>query len=117
MTEVIYTRQGDYELPNLTLPEQPETGVGRYAGMRRKYLKENHRVLYFNLLTSCRLMQHLEAVEAETMRMEEMIIKRMAAAEGVTEALKSSDPMSWVRRMNNIRNAAQEIAKAAVIFA
>ena len=117
MTELTYTRQGDYELPNLTLPEQPEVTLGRYAQMRRKYLKENHRIVYYNLLTSCKMTEHLAQVEQRATEMEESLVTQMAKAEGVTEKLKASDMMAWVRRMNNIRNRAQEIVQAEVIFA
>ena len=117
MTELTYTRQGDYELPNLTLPEQPEVTPGRYAQMRRKYLKENHRIVYYNLLTSCKMTEHLAEVEQRATEMEESLVTQMAKAEGVTEKLKATDMMVWVRRMNNIRNRAQEIVQAEVIFA
>ena len=115
--KVTYTRQGDYELPNLTLPEQPEVTLGRYAQMRRKYLKENHRIVYYNLLTSCKMTEHLAEVEQRATEMEESLVTQMARAEGVTEKLKATDMMAWVRRMNNIRNRAQEIVQAEVIFA
>jgi hypothetical protein len=108
---------GDYQLPNLTLPEQPEVTLGRYAEMRRKYLKERHRVLYYNLLTKCRLTEHLADVEQRATAMEETLVRQMAEREGVTERLKATDMMAWVRRMNNLRNAAQEIVLAEVIFA
>ena len=117
MKEITYTRQGDYELPNLTLPEQPEVTLGRYAQMRRKYLKENHRIVYYNLLTSCKMTEHLAQVEQRATEMEESLVTQMAKAEGVTEKLKATDMMTWVRRMNNIRNRAQEIVQAEVIFA
>ncbi len=117
MNEISYTRQGDYLLPDLTLPEQPEVTLGRYAQMRRKYLKEQHRVLYYNLLTKGQLTAHLTEVEQRATSMEETLVSQMAEKEGVTESLKSTDMMAWVRRMNNLRNSAQEIVKAEVIFA
>jgi hypothetical protein len=117
MNEINYTMQGDYLLPNLTLPEQPEVTLGRYAEMRRKYLKERHRVLYYNLLTKCRLTEHLADVEQRATAMEETLVRQMAEQEGVTERLKATDMMAWVRRMNNLRNAAQEIVLTEVIFA
>ena len=117
MSELTYTMQGDYNLPNLSLPEQPEVTLGRYAQMRRKYLKENHRVLYYNLLTKCKMTEHLSEVEQRATDMEETLMKQMSAKEGLTESLKASDMMTWVKRSNNLRNRVQEIVMAEVIFA
>ncbi|HHZ05867.1 MAG TPA: TnpV protein [Clostridiales bacterium] len=117
MSELTYTMQGDYNLPDLTMPEQPEVSLGRYAQMRRKYLKENHRVLYYNLLTKCKMTEHLHETEQRALEMEETLLKQMSQAEGLTESLKATDMMSWVQRMNNLRNRVQEIVMAEVIFA
>ena len=117
MNEIRYTMQGDYQLPNLTMPEQPEVSLGRYAQMRRKFLKEYHKVRYYNLLTSCTLTEHLAETEQRALTMEETLTKQMAAKEGITESLKAADMMSWVRKMNNLKNRVQEIVKAEVIFA
>ena len=116
MNEISYTMQGDYSLPNLTMPEQAEVRLGRYAQMRRKFLKEHHKVRYYNLLTSCTLNGHLAETEQRALTMEESLMKRMAEQEGITESLKAADMMSWVRKMNNLRNWVQEIVKAEVIF-
>ena len=117
MNELTYTMQGDYRLPNLTLPEQPEVPMGRYAQMRAKYLKENRKVLYYNLLTSCTLNSHLTETEQTATEMEERLTRETAKAEGVTENLKATDMMSWVRKMNNIRSRVREIVLKEVIFA
>ena len=117
MSELTYTMQGDYNLPDLTLPEQPEVSLGRYAQMRRKFLKENHRVLYYNLLTKCKLTEHLAETEQRATEMEETLLKQMAAKEGLTESLKATDMMTWVQKMNNLRNRVQEIVRTEVIFA
>ena len=117
MNEIGYTMQGDYQLPNLEMPEQRSVTLGRYAEMRRKFLKEQHRVLYYNLLTSCKLTEHLAEVEQRATSMEETLVRQMAEKEGLSESLKETDMMAWVRRMNNLRNSAQEIVKAEVIFA
>lgn len=108
---------GDYSLPNLKLPQQPEVTLGRYAQMRREFLKEHHRVLYYNLLTRGELTQHLAEVEQRASKMEETILSQMAQKEGVTEQMKAEDMMKWVRLMNSLRSSAQEIVKAEVIFA
>ena len=117
MNELTYTMQGDYNLPDLTMPEQPEVTLGRYAQMRRKFLKEHHKIRYYNLLTSCTLKQKLWETEQTALRLEETLIKQMAAQEGLTESLKAADMMKWVQGMNNLRNRVQEIVKAEVIFA
>ena len=117
MNEITYTMQGDYLLPNLTMPEQPELSMGRYARMRKKFLKEHHKVRYYNLLTSCTLNEHLNDTEQRAIELEQKLTAQMAASEGVTESLKATDMMSWVRRMNNIRSRVQEIVMAEVIFA
>mgnify|MGYP000621138351 FL=1 len=108
---------GDYSLPNLKLPQQPEVTLGRYAQMRRDFLKEHHRVLYYNLLTRGELTQHLAEVEQRASKMEETILSQMAQKEGVSEQMKAEDMMKWVRLMNSLRSSAQEIVKAEVIFA
>ena len=112
-----YTMQGDYNLPDLTIPQQPEVTLGRYAQMRRKFLKEHHKIRYYNLLTSCTLTEHLAEVEQTAMKLEENLMRKMAVQEGLTESLKAADMMKWVREMNNLRNRVQEIVKAEVIFA
>lgn len=117
MNEITYTMQGDYLLPDLTMPEQPELSMGRYARMRKKFLKEHHKVRYYNLLTSCALNEHLNDTERRANEMEQMLTEQMAASEGVTENLKATDMMSWVRKMNSIRSRVQEIVMAEVIFA
>ena len=117
MNELTYTMQGDYNLPDLTMPKQPEVTLGRYAQMRRKFLREHHKIRYYNLLTSCTLTQHLSETEQTAMKLEETLMKQMAAQEGLTESLKAADMMKWVQGMNNLRNRVQEIVKAEIIFA
>lgn len=114
--EITYTRQGDYYLPNLTLPEQPQVELGMYAHLRRRFLENQHKILYFNLLTKCKLVEHLADIEQQAFDMEETLVRQMAEQQGVTEALKAQDQMEWVRRMNNIRNAAREIVCEELIY-
>ena len=117
MAELTYTMQGDYLLPNLTLPEQPKVELGQYAQMRRKYLYRQRRILYTNLLTKGKLTEHLAETEQRALEMEERLLKQMAAQEGVTEKLKAADPLKWTRLMNNLRHSVQEIVQAEVIYA
>ncbi|WP_407721419.1 TnpV protein [Ruminococcus sp. JE7B6] len=95
-----YSRQGDYLLPNLTVPDQDDYEIGIWGQRRRRYLKEHHRILYYNLLTSCKLRPHLAEVEKECNERMDTLVKAIAKQEGVTEALKAADQMAWVRRMS-----------------
>ena len=111
-----YSQQGDYLLPNLKMPEQPEYNIGVWGQRRRRYLKKHRPILYTNLLTSCKLSEHLAAVEEECTERMESLVKVIAKQEGVTEALKAADQMAWVRRMNNIRNRAEEIVLNEIVY-
>ena len=111
-----YTRQGDYHLPNLTLPEETEKQIGAWGMRHRRYLKSNHRVLYYNLLTSCKLGNYLAEVDKRAKILFEQTIKSLAQQEQVTEELKAENMMLWVRKINNIRNRATEIVNEQVIY-
>lgn len=112
-----YTQQGDYLLPNLALPAEKETGnIGVWALRHKRYLKQHHKVLYYNLLTSGKLHSHLADTEEQARQLFLRLVKEYAEKEGVTEQLKSADPMKWVRKMNNIRNRAAEMVNIEVIY-
>ena len=111
-----YSQQGDYLLPNMKMPKQPEYNIGVWGQRRRRYLKQHRPILYTNLLTSCKLSEHLAEVEAECIERMESLVKAMAKQEGVTEALKAADQMAWVLRMNNIRNRAEEIVLNEIVY-
>ena len=115
--EITYTMKNGVQIVDLGIPQQPEVTLGRYAQMRRNFLKEHHKIRYYNLLTSCTLTEHLAETEQTAMKLEETLMKQMAAQEGLTESLKAADMMKWVQGMNNLRNRVQEIVKAEVIFA
>ena len=108
--------QGDYRLPNLTVPAEEERPIGVWGQRRLRYLKQHHKVLYYNLLTSGKLHSHLADVEEEAQILFSRLVKEYAEKEGVTEQLKATDQMAWVRRMNNIRERATEIVNADVVF-
>lgn len=112
-----YTMQGDYYLPNLTLPSEEERPIGVWAHRRRRYLKQHHKILYYNLLTSGKLHSHLADVEEEAQSLFLWLVKEYAEREGVTEQLKAENPTEWVQRMNNIRSRATETVCADLIFA
>lgn len=111
-----YTMQGDYRLPNLTLPAEEEHPIGVWGQRRLRYLKQHHKVMYYNLLTSGKLHSHLADVEEEAHILFSRLIKEYAEKEGVTEQLKAADQMKWVQKMNNIRERATEIVNADVVF-
>lgn len=111
-----YTQQGDYLLPDIKLPDQPEYEIGVWGQRRRRYLKEHHRVLYYNMLTKCTLYPHLAAVEQQAQEMFFRLVDEMAKQEGITEQLKATDQLEWVRRMNNIQNRATEIVNSELVY-
>ena len=112
-----YTQQGDYLLPDLRLPEQPEYEIGVWGQRRRRFLKEHHRVLYYNMMTKCTLYPHLAEVDQQAQDMFFRLVDEMAKREGITEQLKANNQMEWVRRMNNIQNRATEIVDTELIYA
>ena len=112
-----YTTQGDYYLPDLTLPPEEEHPIGVWAQRRLRYLKQHHKILYYNLLTSGKLYCHLADVEEEAQTLFLRLVKEYAEREGVTEQLKAENPTEWVQKMNNIRSRAAESVCAYLIFA
>ena len=112
-----YTRVGDYYLPNLKLPEEEkQANIGVWGMRRKRFLKENHRVLYANLMTSGKLVAYLDDIERQATAMFLRLVKELAEKENVTEELKATDQMLWVQKMNNVRNRATEIVNAELIF-
>lgn len=111
----VYTMQGDYWLHNLTLPAEDERPIGVWGQRRLRYLKQHHKVLYYNLLTSGKLHSHLADTEEQAQALFSRLVKEYAENEGVTEQLKVTDQMAWVRRMNNIRLSIQEYVQKQVI--
>ena len=111
-----YTMQGDYRLPNLTLPAEETRSIGVWGQRRLRYLKQHRKVLYYNLLTSGKLHSHLADTEKQAHALFSRLVKEYAEKEGVTEQLKSIDQMAWVRRMNNIRDRATEVVNSEVVL-
>ena len=111
-----YTKQGDYFLPDIKLPEQPEYEISVWGNRRRQYLKEHHRVLYYNMLTQCKLYPHLADIEQQAQNMFDRLVDQLSEKEGITEQLKAENPMLWVQRKNNIRNRAMEIVNRELIL-
>ena len=112
-----YTRVGDYYLPNLKLPEEEkQANIGVWGMRHKRFLKENHRVLYANLMTSGKLVTYLDDIERQAATMFLQLVKKLAEKENVTEELKAENQMLWVQKMNNIRNRATEIVNAELIY-
>ena len=111
-----YTKQGDYCLPDIKLPEQPEYEIGVWGQRRRRYLKGHHRVLYYNMLTQCKLYPHLADIEQQAQNMFDRLVDQLSEQEGITEQLKAENPMLWIQRKNNIRNRAMEIVNRELIL-
>lgn len=112
-----YTQVGDYLLPNLKLPkEEKQANIGVWSMRHKRFLRENHRVLYANLMTSGKLVTYLDDIEQQATAMFLRLVKELAEKENVTENLKATDQMLWVQRMNYIRNRATEIVNADIIY-
>ena len=112
-----YMQVGDYMLPDL-LPaeEEKEANIGIWAMRHKRYLKQHHKVLYYNLLTRGKLNSYLEDIEQQAQQLFLRLVNDLAEKENVTEKLKATDQMEWVRKMNNIRARATEIVNAELVF-
>ena len=115
--ELTYMKTGEYLIPNLMMDEQPEGDIGFYGRMRKRFLKEHRRGTYNGMLLKGTLTQHLIETNEVAQDMMDKLVKEMATAEGVTEAIKRRDQIGWVGRMNNIRARADEIVRNDLIYA
>ena len=104
---------GDYYLPDLEIKEEEPT-YGKYGMMRKQFLKEHRSARYQYLVLTGKLTEHLNQVDKEAREKVEMLVEQMAERWGVTDELKIQDQMEWVRRMNNIKNVAEEISKQII---
>lgn len=112
-----YTQVGDYLLPDLKLPdEEKQADIGVWGMRHKRFLKENHRVLYANLMTSGKLVEYFDNIEQQATAMFLWLVKELAEKENATEELKATDQMLWVQKMNNIRNRATEIVNSELIY-
>ncbi len=110
-----YILVGDYYIPDLKLQEENRP-IGRYGRLHRDYLKEEHPARYSSLVLAGKLWTYLADLNEQAEERLDLIIEQMKAAEGVTEELKARNQLEWVGRMNNIRNRAEEIIKAEMIY-
>lgn len=104
-----YRQVGDYILPNITLPEEVTIHIGIWGQRHLRYLKQHHKILYYNLLTSGKLNSYLAEIDKQADDMFFRVVKQLAEKEGVTEKLKAGNQMEWVRRISNIRQRATEM--------
>lgn len=111
-----YELQGDYYLPCLKLPEEPEVHIGIWGQRHRRYLKSHRRALYTSLLTSGKLNSYLADIDRQAEGMFSRLVKQLTEKEGVTETLKAENQMLWVQKMNNLKNAAMEIVSNELIY-
>ena len=116
MSELTYTRCGDYYIPDLKLSEQPEAPIGKYGRMRQRYLKEHRPGLYSSLILSEKLYPHLLEIDRAARERMDAMLPRMMEAAGVTEELKACDQLAWVGAMNSIRSRAEEIIRSEMIY-
>lgn len=114
--EIAYTMQGDYLLPNLTLPEQDNQPIGLWGQQRLRYIKRSCPILYTNLLTKCRLNEYLADIDEQAQKMYDKLVQFFAKEEGCTEQRKATDQMQWVRKMNNATQRAREVVNAEIIY-
>ena len=114
--EITYTRQGDYLLPNLTLPEQDSRPIGLWGQQHLRYIKRSRPILYTNLLTKCRLNEYLADIDEQAQNMYDELVQAFANEEGCTEELKATDQMLWVRKTNNAAQRAREVVNAEIIY-
>ena len=116
MNEIIYHREGDYLIPDLYLPKQPEKSIGKYGRLRLNYLKNFKKGLYTELLINGTLKQHLIEIDESISEKVNELIKQLAELEHIDENLKEHHQMEWVQSMNNIKNRAEEIVFNEILY-
>ena len=108
--------QGDYYLPCLKLPEEPEVHIGIWGQRHRRYLKSHRRALYTSLLASGKLNSYLADIDRQAEEMFSRLVKQMAESENINEELKATDTTAWIGKMNNVRNRAVEVVSEEIIY-
>ena len=112
--KILYARNGDYYIPDLTLKQQ--ASLGRYGRMRKQFLKEYRPILFNKLLLSEQLYDHCAEIESAAEEMLDLLVKQLAERNGITEQLKAENQMEWVRQMNLCRSMAEEVVLADLIY-
>ena len=111
-----YERISDYDIPTLKLNNQNEYQIGFFGRRYKDYLKENHKIIYYNMLTKQQLFEQIKSVEEEANELYKSLINSLKVREKVDEKLKANDPIKWVQMMNNLQNRAREIVLNEVIY-
>ena len=114
--ELTYTELNGLLIPDLVLDDQPPNPLGKYGRMRKRYLEQKHDGTFSALVLSGTITQHLLDIDQAAREQMDILVYQMAAAEGVTESLKTSDQLEWLRRMNNILARAEEIVIREVVY-
>lgn len=112
-----YVRQGDYYIPNLTVPDETEYQIGKYGNLKRTFLKGHHNWLYSTMLMQGTLLKHLAEIDEICNSTLKDMMSKMAQQEGVTEQLKAKDQMAWVQKMNSIKHRAEEFIFSEYVYA
>lgn len=111
-----YCKQGDYLIPNLALPKSKENDIGIYGQRHLKFLQEHRRLIYINLLTTGKLNEYLYEIDKQVRERFCRIVKQLKTTQGITEQMKADSPMEWVRKMNCVRQQAEEIVFKELIY-
>ena len=111
-----YVRSGDYYIPNLTVPDDKVYNISKYGRMHAKFIKENRRAIYSIKMIKGTWLAYLEEIDASAKEMVDMLIKDMAAKQGITERLKAKDQFAWISAMEQIKNMAEEIVFSDLIY-
>ena len=117
MTEITYTRNGDYFIPDIVLKKKEYKPLGKYGRMRKDYLKNHRPALWNRFILRDTLSEHLNEIDTKANSLFETLLPLYAERYGVTEELKATDQMEWVRRMNNIISAIEEIVLTEIVYA
>ena len=111
-----YVRNGDYYIPNLTVPDDKVYNIGRYGRMHSIFIKENRPCIYSMKMLNGTWLAYLEEIDTSAKEMVDKLVKDMAIKQGITEELKAKDQMAWVGAMNNIRHSAEEFVLRDFVY-
>lgn len=115
-TGIRYTLQGDYYLPDFSLPPEEDQPIGVWGQRHLRYIREYRKELYFSLVTSGKLSSYLAGIDQQAQEMYLRLVEQMAEREGITEEIKVKDQIKWVQRMNNVADRAREVVNAELIY-
>lgn len=111
-----YTKVGDYYIPNIAVPDTKKYNIGKYGNLRKIFLKEHHKSYYTALFMEGKLFEHLAEIDETCHKCLKVMVTKMAGREGVTEQLKATDQMLWMRKMNSIYNRAEEVILREYVY-